>query len=286
MDAQTDIVQRIEKIREIFQKNYAISTEQEDLNLLVAQLEKTANDYLSIAYEAASVALAVKDFSNGNTLNHWRFFLEGPAALHAAQVHAGLGWAMAQQRISVSPIIETLDPLMRFRMLDGWGYYDGIFRRRQIVNSQPFPQDAENKFMRGYDQGVGRSIWYMSKGAYAVIPEMVAQFSDSRHADLWRGVGIATAYVGGCDEFILRELFSLSFPYQNQLSVGAALVAKARNSANALTPDVELACEVWCKRSAQEVLSITEKAAPAFATDPNDAYLIWLSNIEEEISAA
>jgi hypothetical protein len=283
MDAQTDIAQRIEKIREIFQHAYAISTDQEDLDLLIDQLEKTENDYRSIAYEATSVAIAVKDFLNGNTLNYWHSFLKDHAAQHAVQIHTGLGWAIAQQRISISPIIETLDPLMQFRMLDGFGYYYGIFRRRQIAGGQPFSTDVESKFIRGYDQGVGRSLWYISKGDYASVPEKIAQFSSSRHTDLWRGIGIACTYVGGCDEFILKELLSLSFPYHAQLAVGAALVASSRNSAGTITKDVELACRVWCKQSIQEVLLITEKAETSLVAGPNNAYFIWLSEIEKKL---
>jgi enediyne biosynthesis protein E3 len=284
MNPLTDIGQRIEKIREIFQKAYAISTTEEDLNLQVRQFENTEIAYRSIAYEAASMALAVKDFSKGNGLNRWRSFLEGPAALHAAQVHAGLGWAMAQQRIPVSPIIETLEPLMRYRMLDGWGYYIGIFRQRQTNGSQGFPPDSDSRFIQGFDQGVGRSLWYNCKGVWAAILETVAGFSVSRHPDLWRGIGIACSYVGGCDEFILRELFSLSYPYQIQLSVGAALVARSRSSANTNTQDIELACQVWCRRSAQEASWIAENAEPSLSVDPNDAYPIWLSNIGEKLS--
>jgi len=282
MDAQTDIAQRIEKIREIFQQNYAIASEQEDLNSLSAQLEKTGNEYLSIAYEAASVAFAVKDFSSDNRLNCWHSFLQGPAAPHAAQVHVGLGWAIAQQRISVYSIIEMLDPLMRFRMLDGWGYYDGIFRRRQTLSTQPFSDD-ENKFLCGYDQGLGRSLWYNSKGVCATIPEMISKFPATRHPDLWRGIGIACAYVGGCNEFILQELFSLSSSYHTQLSVAAALVASSRNSAGTITKDVELACQVWCKKSMQEVLLIAENAKPNLVADSNDAYFVWVSEIEKNL---
>ena len=39
MDAQADIGQRIEKIREIFQKNYSIAADQGDSDLLAIQLE-------------------------------------------------------------------------------------------------------------------------------------------------------------------------------------------------------------------------------------------------------
>jgi hypothetical protein len=284
MNPQTDIGQRIERIREIFQQAHAFSTGQEDLSLLVMQLENTEMAYRSIAYEAASMVMALRDFSNGNGLTRWRSFLEGPAAPHAAQAHAGLGWAMAQQRIPLTPTLETLEPLMRFRMLDGWGYYNGIFRQRQTIGSQPFPSDFETRFAPGFDQGVGRSLWYNCKGDWAGIPESIAQFSVSRHSDLWRGIGIAASYVGGCNEFILRELFSLSHPYQTQLSVGAALVARTRNTANTDTPDIELACQVWCRRPARTASGITVNAEPSLAADPNDAYLIWISNIGEKLS--
>ena len=286
IDAQSDIELRIEMIREIFQLNYAFSATQENLNLLAKSLEKAEIEYRSVGYEAASVALAVKDFTRGGTLNYWRSFLKGPAAAHAAQVHTGLGWAMAQQRISVSPTIETLEPLMRYRMLDGWGYWNGIFRRRQTLSNQPFPQDVQNVYMRGYDQGVGRSLWYNSKGAYATIPALISGFSVSRHNDLWRGVGLAAAYVGGCNEFILRQLHYLSFPYHTQLSVGAALATNSRNRAGAVTKDIEFVCQLWCDRPAQEVFLITEKAMPSSESDPNEAYLIWLSAIEEQLRVA
>lgn len=101
MNAQTDIRQRIERISEVFQKAFAVSTIHEDLNLLVMQLENTEIAYRSIAYEAASVALAVKELSSSNTLNGWRSFLEGPAAPHSAQVHAGLGWAITVLGFSI-----------------------------------------------------------------------------------------------------------------------------------------------------------------------------------------
>lgn len=285
MNSSSKIAARMEKIREIFQHAMSIATAKGDLKLLAAELENTENEFRSIAYEGAAMALALKDFSNGHTLNRWRLFMEGPGAKHSAQVHAGLGWAIAQQRISALPIIETLDPLMRFRMLDGCGYYDGIFRQRQTIGNQIIPPDLESRLLTGYDQGVGRSLWYICKGECAKIPEMISAFSSSRHNDLWRGVSIACVYVGGCDSTMLRELLNYSLSYRTQLSVGTALVSRARNYADALTPDTELACQTWSNCSSQKAILMTVKAEPSVAVHPDDAYKTWLSNIEEELAS-
>ena len=285
MNAQSEVAVRMEKIREIFQHAMSIAKEKEDFKSLVAELDNTENEFRSIAYEGAAMALALKDFSDGHTLNHWRLFMEGPGNKHSAQVHAGLGWAIAQQRISALPFIETLDPIMRFRMLDGCGYYDGIFRQRQTIAKQTMPTDLADKLLSGYDQGVGRSLWYISKGACAKIPEMISAFSPSRHNDLWRGVGIACVYVGGFDFDILSELLNYSLSHHTQLAVAAALVAQARNNAETLTPDTELACRVWCNCSTQEAILVTEKSKQSATLHPDDAYKTWLRNIEEELAA-
>jgi enediyne biosynthesis protein E3 len=283
MNGQIEVERRMEKIREIFQYAMHISAEQEDLKLFGEQVENTENEFRSIAYEGVSMALALKDFSVSNTLNHWRLFMEGPGVKHAVHVHAGLGWAIAQQRISILPIIETLDPLMWFRVLDGYGYYDGIFRQRKTIGDHRIPPDFDNSFLQGYDQGVGRSLWYICKGDTSKIPGLVAGFSSSRHKDLWRGIGTACVYVGGSDENMLRELLTSAEGHHAQLSVGAALVSRTRRDTKTPTPDIELACRMWCNCSAEEAILVTVKTEPSKTIHPGDVCSSWLSHIKEEL---
>ena len=279
MNGQNEVAYRMEKIREIFQHIMQVCAGQDDLKLLVEELEHTANEFRSVAYESASMLLALKDFPINNALNSWRLFMKGPGAKHAAQVHAGLGWALAQQRIALLPVIETIDPLMQFRVLDGYGYYDGIFRQRKTIGEHLIPPDFNNEFLMGYDQGVGRSLWYICKGDILKIPGLLAGFSLSRQSDLWRGIGIACVYVGGTGENILRELLAGALNHRSQLSAAAALVARTRNDADALTSDTELACRTWCNCSTEAAIAITITAEPLTNTSPANAYQTWLSNI-------
>ena len=165
MNVESEIGVRVEKIKQIFLAAQSFTQQQTDLNAVIIRLEKTENEFRSVAYEGASVAIAMQDFSGDAGLNKWRIFLEGAGAKYATQIYVGLGWAIAQQRISTLPVIETLHPLMQFRVLDGYGYYDGVCRQRSSIISKQIPAGFEGRFLSGYDQGIGRSLWYIYKGA-------------------------------------------------------------------------------------------------------------------------
>ncbi len=283
MDCEKEISFRIEKIKTIFQTATDISTAEKNLDTLIDHLETTDSEFRSIAYEGASMAIAQLDIEKNNTLSVWHTFNERAGA-HAAQTHAGLGWAIAQQNRSALPFLETLSPLLRFRVLDGYGYYEGIFRQRQSIKNQRSPEAFDSKMLQAYDQGIGRSLWYTSKGNVEKLEAMIAVFPPDRHAALWLGIGVACAYVGGCDENLLRSLLFASQKHKVQLATGAALAAKARVQANAINNDIELACRTWCNISAQEAMLLTIEAEPSSSLNSNDSYALWLSQIEQKLT--
>jgi hypothetical protein len=283
MSDKKNIGLQIEKIKIVFQTAKDICAEQEDFNNVLKHLENVAPEFLSIAYEGASMALALKDFSKGNELKQWSAFMKGPGVNHSAQIHAGLGWAIAQQNNSPLQFLEMINPLMRARVLDGCGYYDGIFKQRQTIKNNKPPNDLQGPMLEAYDQGVGRSIWYICKGEVEQVLEIINTFPPTRHPALWRGIGVACAYVGGCDEHLLRLLLFSSQDYQKQLCAGAILAARGRVQANALTQDVELVCRIWCNLSIQEAMLLTVRTEPSSSVDPNNAYSLWLSQIEAEL---
>ena len=280
MKSQNDVAHQMERIVNIFQHAQQIASVEEDITLLIEQLENTDLEFRSIAYEGASTGFALKDLSQGATLRHWRPFMEGPGADHATQVHVGLGWALAQQRLPASSFTKTLHPLLAFRVLDGCGYYDGIFRSRQTINNQNRSVEIQEKYFHSYDLGVGRSLWYRCQGEYAKIPAIVATFSPERHPDLWLGIGIACSYVGGFEEITLKELASSAANHRLQLAKGAALAARTRIQAKSLTQFAEMACRVWCNCSATEAMLLTVKTEPPFTLNQEDAFETWLSQME------
>jgi len=282
MDYEKEISFRIEKIKSIFQEAKEFWSSEKNLDVLIDYLESTENEFRSIAYEGASMAIALMDLEQKNTLNVWYTFNDR-ADKHTAQTHAGLGWAFAQQNRSALPFLDNLAPLLRFRILDGCGYYDGIFRQRQSVKGQKFPEELNKTMLQAYDQGIGRSLWYASKGDVKKLEELISFFQSDRHAALWIGIGIAASYVGGCNETLLNTLWLSSQKYQAQLAIGATLAARARVQANAITHDVELACRIWCRSSAQEALLLTIEAEPDSSVNANEAYFLWLTQIENKL---
>ncbi len=283
MNSKKEISLQIEKIKTIFQTSKDFCTEQNDLSILIPYLENTDPEFRSIAYEGASMAIALKDLTKGDTLNLWNSFSEHGGVNHTSQIYAGLGWAIAHQGHTVLPFFETLSPLMRYCVLDGCGYYDGIFKQRQTIKNKKFPEIFHGYLLEAYDQGVGRSLWYILKGEVGKITETIKTFSIIRHSALWRGIGVACAYVGGCDEMQLRSLLSFAGKHHIQLAISAVLVSRSRIQANTLTPDVELACRIFCNLSAEEALLLTVRSEPDALIDVDDAYERWISNIETEL---
>ncbi len=265
--------QKMEYIREVFQAAKSFCSMERDLQKIVAFCEHAQSEFTSIAYEAASMQIALRDFADNNALQNWKHFTDELAKPHAAQIYAGLGWAVAQEVLESEAIIEDLPELLRYRVLDGCGYYDGTFRNRQTVRMKAVPTYISEKALPAYYQGLGRSLWYISKGDAAKTNELLLGFPAVQHAAMWRGVGIAVAYVGGCDEATLNELKIVADNFLPKLKCGIALAARSRVQAASVTDDAELCTRIICNCSAAEATQLT------IDTECDD-YFQWLNSIE------
>ncbi|MCX6273674.1 MAG: DUF1702 family protein [Bacteroidetes bacterium] len=280
--AGDEVAARMTKIMRIFIQGQSIAENGSELVLIGKQLNEIENEYRSVAFEAASMAIAISDFESGAGLKLWSEFNKKYGGKHASQIHSGLGWAIALKGISLTDILVNIEPLMQYRVADGCGYYEGIFRQQSALKNKLIP-DTYSKYPEGYDQGIGRSVYYSAKGDIEKIPGIINEFPETRQADLWRGVAIACVYVGGCDEKMLNRIFDLSGRYYKQLQVGAALVSRARHDAESVTPYVESACKIWCHSTFSEVIAITSKTESA--TDSADgAYKKLMNAIIQELS--
>lgn len=267
------VAQKMEFIREVFQAAKNFCSMERDVQKIVAFCEHAQPEFTSIAYEAASMQIGLRDFAENNSLKNWKQFADKLAKPHAAQIYAGLGWAVAQEVLELEQIIEGFPPLLRYRVADGCGYYDGTFRNRQTVRMKAVPTYIPEKALLAYYQGLGRSLWYISKGDAAKTNELLLGFPAMSHAAMWRGVGIAVTYVGGCDEAILNELKLLSGNFLLQLKCGVALAARSRVQAGSLTEDTELCSRIICSCSADEATQVT-------VGKECDDYFQWLNSIE------
>ncbi len=178
--------------------------------------------------------------------------------------------------------VEKIDKHFYYRIADGCGYYDGFFRNRHAVINQEFPGYMPIETTKFYYQGIGRSLWYSENGDIEKVRSKVESFAEDLHPHLWRGMGIAVAYVGGCIADELKLIFETANFHQEQLASGAALAAKSRIEANTITPDTTLCSQLWFQFCIEKNMISKDTLVEA----GEDIYLNWISKTENDISDA
>jgi enediyne biosynthesis protein E3 len=277
----TIIAKKMENITSIFQNARDTASKQKDLHELVKFLGIAKHEFISVAFEGASMEIAQQDFAEDPTMQKWFSYLK-IAEKHAAQIYIGLGWAVAAEKRTDLSFLDKADPGMLFRMWDGCGYFDGKLRQRQVLKGTARLDYIPKECFRPYDQGLGRYIWYHCFGDPTKVSEIISTFQAERQPDLWRGIGIACSYVGGCEEKNLNALMIFAGEYKIQLSIGAAMVSKSRIQADCLTKDIETACRVFNKITPQTALKITLEAD--FET--SGSFDPWLLQMEKKLNNA
>jgi hypothetical protein len=270
-----EVIQRIESIQSIFLETQLFYATHNDIPGLISYVEKYPVEFRSIAYESASMAIALKDLVQHDELIGWLHYVNGPAKLHQAQVYVGLGWTIAKLQLPFLPVVEKIETAYHFRVADGCGYYDGSFRQRQAVLSLQLPAYLPLAALCMYDQGIGRSLWYSCRADIDKIKNKIEGFPAERQAALWRGMGIAVAYVGGCDNAYLESLWQHAGANRIQLANGAALAARSRRMANTMTSDTDHCSRFWFTLGA-DISGYTNE----------DAYDNWINQIEERLSGS
>jgi enediyne biosynthesis protein E3 len=274
MSEQSIILQRMEKIRFVFQHAMQFSSSNDD-DAIDAYLKNVEPEFRAVAFEGAAMSLALKDLHD-RALIDWRALMRRSEQPYVPHVHVGLGWAIAKLKLPSLIFLDSIPPSMLFRVLDGHGYYDGIFRQVQTINNQSRPSSIESIHYDAYDQGVGRSLWYSAGGDVAGVGEAIRKFSADRQGALWRGVGIATAFVGGWDENMLGSLIENAGAHRRHLSFGAAMAIKARVATDTTGADTILACRILCNIS---VNNVNELIGGLESVSDEDTYPLFMSRL-------
>jgi hypothetical protein len=251
-----------------------------ELEELIAFLDAEPPDFRSVAYESASMEIGLQGFPTGKELINWKNFYQRSEKAHTFHMDIGLGWAFAKTEISPTPYLESMSPVTQWMIFDGIGYYYGLFKGRRTVKDQLVPSGIEMQELHGFDQGLGRRLWYIAKGDVIELVQLIKAFHSSRHGDLWRGVGIACGYVGGSEKEDLEQLLICSAGFKQQLCCGVALAAISRNASNSVTRDIDLACEIICGMSLKDVLSPGSGIITQINLGSGNFYLDLVSQLE------
>ena len=272
---------RLENVGGAFLAGYHLALESDSPEDLVSKLAAVDMERCGFAFEGAAMGLALLDF-----LTPWRRdriskFLRGAGASHAYLIHVGAGWVWARMPFGFRRAQKKLDPLLGWLAFDGWGFHEGFFHWPKYIAGQPAPKKLSGYERRVFDQGLGRSFWFINGGNVELIAQTISNFSADRQSDLWSGIGLAATYAGIISEASLDELREKSGSFQSQLAQGAAFAAKARQRAANLTDYTNLATKTLCGCTAADAARLTDEALenlPAVSDVP--VYEIWRRRIQ------
>ncbi len=251
---------------------------------LVARSTGVPNELAGVLCEGAAMGLAMLDVcSKWNKKERWKSFAHGEGANHIYEVYVGLGLALAQLKQPLESRMDDLHPLYRWLLVDGYGFHEGMFSPQQFIFNRELPAKPlldDNYAYRAFDQGLGRSLWFVFGANPERIARGISEFSSERHCDLWSGVGIAAAHAGGVCLSELSSLKVLAGDYSPWLAQGAAFTAKIREHAGTQALHTEMACQELCGISAFDAAKVTDDL---LANLPDDgavpAYHIWRGRI-------
>jgi enediyne biosynthesis protein E3 len=284
-----EVRERLEEVGRCFVRGYNTALEEDRPLPLAARLDhEVTRELRGFAYEGAGMALALLDAVLPGGRQRLARFLAGPGKAHAYIVHIGAGWILARLPLSPERLLSRLDdPLMRWLALDGYGFHEGFFRWPRSVARREVPRKLHGYFRRGFDQGLGRSLWFVDGADVRLIPRTIAAFAEERQPDLWSGVGLACSYAGGRDRADLEALRQAAGPCAPRLAQGVAFAAEARERAGNPAPHTELACRTICGTSAEEAAAVTAEAGRGLPADrPGEpAFEVWRRRIQDRFAA-
>ncbi len=266
-------------------EGYHATLEDSRFEVLVPRLNAIDPELHGFAYEGAGMGLAALDCL-APWKNRLNAFVEGPGAPHIYPIYVGVGLALARLHKHPERYLDRLDPVLAWVIVDGYGFHEGFFSRKQFVNEQKVPTHLSPYARLVFDQGLGRSIWFSSGAVVELVAATIAPFPPQRQAELWSGVGLACAFAGGVDRAAIEKLRTLAGRYSSQLARGAAVAAKGRLQAGNLVPHTELACEVFCGLSGEKAAYITDVARENLPTSSSEpAYEIWRQRTQAQFAA-
>jgi enediyne biosynthesis protein E2 len=240
------------------------------------------------AYEGAAMAAVVLDAMGGFRGTRTRDLLAGPGRPHLLLAYIGVGFAMARlPRPLWRKVLPDLDgvpyhPTMSWLAVDGYAFDRAYFDTARWVDEQftpsPYPwQGRPDYFPRAVDQGVGRALWFIHGADVQEVAEAVERFPESRHADLWGGVGLAAAFAGGACPEDLLVLRRAAAAHWRQLGLGSVFAATGRTLAGVVPAHTALATRAFADLTVDAAVALAARTevTEAGAVGPEPAYEQW-----------
>ncbi|MEU7821734.1 DUF1702 family protein [Catellatospora sp. NPDC049133] len=255
-------------------------------------LETLPTRFRGFAYEGAAMGFAVREGLPVGGRGLVRDFLAGRAADHVYMVYVGVGWAMARLPRWRWSTLYAPDPLLRWLVLDGYGFHQAYFHTDRYVYQQhqetdfPWPADPFRWYAQhAIDQGIGRGMWFVGGTDAELVARMINRFPAQRRADLYAGAALAATYAGGADRDELACFWDLGRAYRPQIAQGSAFAAGARVRAGLDVPHTETATQLFCGLNPVQAKRVTDDALTDLADDGSTpSWEVWRRRIADTLA--
>lgn len=278
--SETETRQRLQRVGQVFMQGCWLALEADTQEDLVFLFQKVDPELLGFAFEGAGMGLAIIDYLTQGKMQRLQRLVRGAGKAHSDMVYVGAGLALARLHQPVEAFLAKSDPISGWFTLDGYGFHEGFFRNRFA-----YPELLSGQALRVFDAGLGRSIWFKYAGEGEQIVAAIADLEDSRHSDLWGGVGLASAYAGIVERTALEKLRVLAGPYASSVAQGIAFAARIRQTAGNIAPHTELAAQVFCRTSAEGAAHAANLALENLsASDSDSAFEVWRQRLRQHFA--
>jgi enediyne biosynthesis protein E3 len=250
-------------------------------------LNRVELTYRGFALEGIAMALTMLGY-----ITPWRRQRFDQLLRHCGDEHLymaliGAGWAVARLRRPLGPILSRCDALLGWLVADGMGFHEGYFKWRRFVLRGERPASLHGYALRAFDQGLGRSIWFVGGADAQRISHLAETFALSRRADLWSGIGLAAAYAGGIKHEGLITLGRLAASNASALAQGAVFAAKTRDRAGNIASHTDAACQILCGMTAREAAQLADDTLAALPKPyTTSSYENWRLAIQERFNSS
>ena len=287
-ESNPKVVSHLEEIGRTFLHGYHVALAADEMSELVRVLNRITPEFRGFAFEGAAMALELLDHLTPWSKRRLQLFLAQEGKTHVYMVHVGAGWAFARLpwlRWNIERVFSKYDHLLRWLVIDGFGFHEGYFNAHKVIRAGKKPRRLSGYGLRAFDQGLGRSLWFVEGADVTVIASTIAAFEQSRHRDLWSGVGLACTYAGGVSGEEIERLKTSAGSYLPYMAQGAVFAAKTRQKAGLVVAHTELACESLCGMSSADAALLADDALRELPDDGfTPAYEVWRQRIQAQYS--
>lgn len=247
------VQQRMHQIRGTLIQGFQMAIANDNPEAIISQLDNIDDELRGFACEGVGMGLTQRDLVAPSQHNRVESFIAATKTAYEHFVYVGVGLMLGKTPLPLEPYLSQLNPDRAWLVIDGYGFQHGLSHWQKYLDNFAIPEHLSGYACRVFDQGMGRSIWFVDGADPLHIAQTIASFPPARQADLWGGIGFVCTYSGGAERATLEALKLAAGTYQFALIQGSAFAAKSRQKIGSYSAHTQLACEVLWGMEAQVV---------------------------------